>query len=80
MIFGAENHQIAQQNLYDLTHTSLNLVEGIMTMIRAIKTDHYLDPKCSPLLIHVLLDIRYMTNYINFRCYLGVLGDIHYRF
>ena len=25
-------------------------------------------------MIHVVLDIRHMTNYINFSCYLGVLG------
>ena len=53
---------------------SLVPVEGIMTMIRAIKTDHDLDPKCSPFRIHVVLDIRYMTNDINFSCYVGVLG------
>ena len=53
---------------------SLVPVEGIMTMIRAIKTDHDLDPKCSSFGIHVVLDIRYMTNDINFSCYVGVLG------
>ena len=42
--------------------TSLVPVEGIMTMIRVIKTDHDLDPEWSPFGSHVLLDIRYMTN------------------
>ena len=42
--------------------TSLVPVEGIMTMIRAIKTDNDLDPVWSPFGSHVLLDIRYMTN------------------
>ena len=43
-------------------------------MIRVIKTDHYLDPKCSPFGIHVVLDIRYMTNDSKLRCHIGVLG------
>jgi len=33
-----------------------------MTMIRAIKTDHDIDPEWSPLGSHVVLDIIYMTN------------------
>ena len=37
-----------------LTHTLLVPVEGIMTMIRAIKTDHDLDPECSPFWSHVI--------------------------
>ena len=37
-----------------LTHTSLVPVEGIMTMIRAIKTDHDLDPERYPFGIHVV--------------------------
>ena len=42
--------------------TLLVPVEGIMTMIRAIKTDHDIDPEWSPLGSHVVLDIIYMTN------------------
>ena len=57
-----------------LTHTSLVPVEGIMTMIRAIKTDHDLDPEYSPFGSHVVKDIRYMTNDSNLRCYASVLG------
>ena len=56
------------------TPTSLVPVEGIITMIRAIKTDQDFDTEWSPFGSHVALDIRYMTNDSNFRCYASVLG------
>ena len=56
------------------TPTSLVPVEGIITMIRAIKTDQDFYPEWSPFRSHVALDIRYMTNDCNFRCYVSVLG------
>ena len=43
-------------------------------MIRAIKTDQDFYPEWSPFRSHVALDIRYMTNDCNFRCYVSVLG------
>ena len=49
------------------TPTSLVPVEGIITMIRAIKTDQDFDTEWSPFGSHVVLDIRYMTNDSNFR-------------
>ena len=42
--------------------TLLVPVEGIMTMIRAIKTDHDIDPEWSRLGFHVVLDIT-LTNF-----------------
>jgi len=42
--------------------TSLVPVEGIMTMIRANKTDHDHYPEWSPFGNHVVLDIKYMRN------------------
>ena len=56
------------------TPNSLVPVEGIITMIRAIKTDQDFYPEWSPFGSHVVLDIRYITNYSNFRCYISVLG------
>ena len=56
------------------TPTSLVPVEGIITMIRAIKTDQDFYPEWSPFRSHVDLDIRYMTNDCKFRCYVSVLG------
>ena len=56
------------------TPTSLVPFEGIITMIRAIKTDQDFDTEWSPFGSHVALDIRYMTNDSNFRCYASVLG------
>ena len=56
------------------TPTSLVPVEGIITMIRAIKTDQDFDPEWCPFGSHVVFDIRYMTNDSNFRCYASVLG------
>merc|ERR1711947_50168 len=48
--------------------TLLVPVEGIMTMIRAIKTDHNIDPEWSRLGFHVVLDITltclYFATYI----------------
>ena len=43
-------------------------------MIRAIKTDQDFDTEWSPFGSHVVLDIRYMTNGSNFRCYASVPG------
>ena len=56
------------------TPTSLVPVEGIITMIRAIKTDQDFYPEWSPFRSHVALDIRYMTNDCKFRCNITVLG------
>ena len=49
-------------------------VEVIMTMIRAIKIDHGTNPECSLFGIHIVLDIRYMTNDSNLGVYIGTLG------
>ena len=49
--------------------TSLVPVEGVITTIRVTKTDHDLDPECSLLGSHVVLDIRYMTYDSNSLCY-----------
>ena len=46
-------------------------------MIRAIKTDQDFYPEWSPFGSHVVLDIRYMTNESNFRCYVSVLGVLY---
>ena len=54
------------------TPTSLVPIEGIITMIRAIKTDQDFDTEWSPFGSHVVLDIMYMTNGTNFRCYASV--------
>ena len=58
--------------------TLLVQVEGVMTMIRAIKTDHDLDPECSLLGLHVVLDIIYMRKDSNLGCYkcFGCFNDI----
>ena len=50
------------------TPTPLVSVEGIITMIRVIKTDQDFYPEWSPFGSHVVLDIRYMANDNNFRC------------
>ena len=49
--------------------TSLDPVEVIMTMIRAIKIDHDTNPECSLFGIH----IRHMTNDNNLGVYIGIL-------
>ena len=43
-------------------------------MIRAIKTDQDFYPEWSSFGSHIVLDIRYMTNESNFRCYISVFG------
>ena len=53
-----------------------------MTMIRAIKIDHGPNPECSLLGIHVVVDIRYITNDSKSGCYKCVrcFNHIFYRF
>ena len=50
--------------------TSLDPVEVIMTMIRAIKIDHDTNPECSLFGIH----IRHMTNDSNLGVYICIFG------